>query len=125
MTHQELILKYPKIFDVSNQSRISWEFPKGWFDLVDQLCQEIQSYCDEHPEYEQVKCDQIKEKFGGLRFYINSGTDEVYEIIGKYAKKSTKLCNECSCTDCEIVRTKGWILYLCKPCAIKLNKNVE
>lgn len=35
------------------------------------------------------------------------------------------MCQECGCADCDIVRTKGWITYLCEPCAIKLNKEFD
>lgn len=38
---------------------------------------------------------QIKEKFGGLRFYINTGTDEIYNIISKYEKLSYETCEVC------------------------------
>lgn len=114
--------KYPKIF--ANIHRANYGFPKTWTNLVNSLCHEIQKYCDTH-ECDQVECIQIKEKFGSLRFYINQGTAEIYEIIRTHEKLSYEMCQECGCVDCDIVRTKGWISYLCKPCATKLNKPVE
>lgn len=113
--------KYPKIFKDIHWA--NYGFPETWTSLVDQLCQEIQDYCDLNKI--QVKCDQVKEKFGGLRFYVDVYTEGIDSIISKYEKQSTELCQECGCTNCELVRTKGWISYLCNPCAIKLNKDVE
>lgn len=38
---------------------------------------------------------QIKEKRGGLRFDINSGSNEIYEIISKYENLSYEICEVC------------------------------
>lgn len=35
---------------------------------------------------------QVKEKFGGLRFYINEGTDVMHERIGQAELESMKTC---------------------------------
>jgi len=114
--------KYPKIFE--NIHRANYGFPEAWTNLVDNLCLEIQLYCNTH-DCDQVQCVQVKEKFGGLRFYVNSATDEVYKMIRRAENRSIELCQECGCSNCELIRTKGWISYLCKPCAIKLNKEFD
>jgi hypothetical protein len=38
---------------------------------------------------------QIKEKFGGLRFYIGTGDDKLWDIITEYEKMSYITCEEC------------------------------
>jgi hypothetical protein len=35
---------------------------------------------------------QVKEKFGGLRFYINEGTSEIHQRIAKAEIESMKIC---------------------------------
>jgi hypothetical protein len=35
---------------------------------------------------------QVKEKFGGLRFYINEGTSEIHQRIVKAEIESMKIC---------------------------------
>ena len=122
MTQQELYLKYPKIFDLSFTHRVSWGIPETWVPLVDSLCHEIQEYCDTH-DCEQVRCVQVKEKFGALRFYVDSAVEDVYNMIRQAEEKSYDLCQECGSTE-NLVRTKGWIKILCKPCSIKLDKEV-
>jgi hypothetical protein len=55
---------------------------------------------------------QIKEKFGGLRFYIGEGTDEMFDRISQAESQSLKTCMKCGKpgkpTD------TGWILVLCE-----------
>lgn len=124
MTQKELYLKYPKIFDLSFTHRVNWGIPKTWVPLVDSLCQELQEFYDTK-QIEQGKCVQVKEKFGTLRFYTHVSLDGEDEIISKYERKSMEICQECGCTDCNIIKTKSWVTYLCKPCTIKLNKEYE
>ena len=72
----KLTKKYPKIFkdryvDIK-KSPIGFgiECDNGWYWLIDNLCQNIQSYIDnnEHLKIDQVIATQIKEKFGRLNF---------------------------------------------------------
>ena len=44
----------------------------GWFDLVWRLCEEIETVVGEGTSF---KVAQVKEKFGGLRFYFEGGND--------------------------------------------------
>lgn len=46
---------------------ISSHLSIGWFDLVDRLCSAIEAILGTDIEY--FECRQIKEKYGGLRFY--------------------------------------------------------
>lgn len=38
---------------------------------------------------------QIKEKFGGLRFYLSEYNDELSKIIDFYERESVKICEVC------------------------------
>lgn len=38
---------------------------------------------------------QVKEKFGGLRFYVQQGTDEVYKLVSEAEAKSYHICEVC------------------------------
>ena len=62
-----------------------------------------------------VNITTIKEKFGGLRFYISGGSDEIFDLIDKAEEESFKVCEECGTR--ENVETKGsWLKTLCKKC---------
>ena len=61
---------------------------------------------------------QIKEKYGGLRWYDNGfpqeGFEEYRNWINKYEELSFKTCINCGKS--AIGFTKGWITPLCKEC---------
>lgn len=60
------------------------------------------------------KAMQVKEKFGGLRFYMNYYVEEIEELISKAQAKSFKICEHCGNPGEE--RGGGWILTLCDSC---------
>lgn len=65
---------------------------------------------------------QCKEKFGGLRFYINGASTEVHELITKAEDASYKICEQCG-SSTEVTQTNGrWINTYCKKCLVKNNK---
>ena len=41
------------------------------------------------------RASQVKEKFGGLRFYMTTGSREIRDLIGKAEKLSFQTCEEC------------------------------
>ena len=54
---------------------------------------------------------QVKEKFGGLRFYIGSGDDAVFDRIAKAENDSYDTCEVCG--EPGKARKGGWIQTLC------------
>lgn len=106
--------KYPKIF----KYKTGIECSDGWFDLIDKLCFDIQEYTDCDPEmHPQVRAIQIKEKFGGLRFYVESAANYQHNLIEKAENESYKICELCGSKD-KVGQTRGgWITTLCKRCA--------
>jgi rubrerythrin len=63
---------------------------------------------------------QIKEKFGGLRFYANSTTDEMEYLISQYEDRSEHTCEVCSQPGSQ--NDEGWISTLCPSCREANNK---
>lgn len=61
----------------------------GWLGLIENLIREIIE-----AGWDKQVC-QVKEKFGGLRFYINEGSKEVHDIITKYEHQSYTVCEVC------------------------------
>ena len=60
----------------------------GWFDIIWDLSSKleplIQKFIDENPTAEvHPRASQVKEKFGGLRFYMTHASDEIRELIGE------------------------------------------
>ena len=59
---------------------------EGWFPLIKDLIVDLIAL-----GWDKQVC-QVKEKFGGLRFYINDGTDEIFDRINKAEDESYKTC---------------------------------
>ena len=120
----------------------------GWYDIIDTLCQAITNtystsleidevdakhlgvepykFKDEVSYIYSVNCpqvvaQQVKEKFGGLRFYVATGNADVYELIRVAGEESFKICEECGTR--ENVNTEGkWLKTLCPKCRKKNEK---
>jgi len=115
-----LFKKYPEIFAGKDKSIIESLIPfglecgDGWAGIIDTLCKLIQEYVSDHKGY-QTEAVQVKEKYGGLRFYINGGNDYVDGLITFAERLSYMTCEQCGSTD-GVTQTKGWVYTLCRQC---------
>jgi len=82
------------------------EVHDGWKEIVTR-CYEA---CVKH----DVEILQIKEKFGGLRFYVGQAPDIVHDIIAKAESESLKTCERCG--EPGTLTGTHWVLTLCKKC---------
>lgn len=107
-----LSTKYPEMYrDVYCGISIG----KGWFQIVDELSGLIHSHYKwlsqqgKAAGYPQVA--QIKEKFGGLRFYIDAADDYTYGAINMAEQVASRTCEVCGAPGTR--RSGGWIRTLC------------
>lgn len=132
---QQLIDKYPKIFQLDESRRLE-PFPMfgiecgdGWYDLLDRLCGLIQNHIDwrnkqrdmflknnphnvEIPEeISQVTVSQIKEKFGTLRFYYDGGDEYIHGLVSMADTMSGVICEVCG--ERGQFRGRGWYYTAC------------
>ena len=67
----------------------------GWFNLLDQLMGNIQHYIDwkekQGNPIQQVTLDQVKSKFGGLRFYYTGGDDYISGMVSLAESKKQRV----------------------------------
>ena len=125
---KKLYDKYPKIFRQKDlpmtETAMCWgiECDDGWFDLIDTLCFLLQhSVVNGHPQIEAI---QVKEKFGGLRFYVN-GCDDYQDGLIAFAENfSYNICEICGTTR-NVGHTKNFIKTICEDCYNKSNINLE
>ena len=66
----------------------------------------------------QVEATQVKEKFGGLRFYINGGDARIYGMIDFAEHLSHSICEFCGSMK-NIKHSKGWVITACQECIDK------
>lgn len=103
----------------SNTAISVWGFEcgDGWFELIWKLSEdlkEMNKHIIRTPE-DPFQVLQVKEKFGGLRFYTNTASDEMFKRILKAEHDSFSICENCGKEGC--LRTEGWAKTLCNECA--------
>jgi hypothetical protein len=69
----------------------------------------------ESNRYPQITAVQVKEKFGGLRFYVHSASDSQHAIINWAESLSYRICENCGSSK-NIGSTQGWLRTLCIEC---------
>lgn len=135
--------KYPKMmvnrYKDMQETCMCWGFEcgDGWFDILDQLMGNIQHHIDwkekqrdwairfnstAAPEdirpvpdsIPQVTLDQVKEKFGTLRFYYTGGDDYISGMVTMAESMSGVTCE--SCGNPGKSKGGGWVRTICEPC---------
>jgi hypothetical protein len=118
---EQLTKDFPKIFGntkkTPKESAMAFGISTGdgWYWIINHLCRALQGRTDEFGE-PQIVASQVKEKFGGLRFYVNGASDEQYSLIHFTESLSYSVCEECGTMDKVSLRKDGWIMTLCDTC---------
>ena len=69
--------------------------PDGWRAAFgEQLCEELSKELKRAGIIDSYRIIQIKEKYGGLRWYDAGNTKNGYAIIHKYEELSKRICIE-------------------------------
>jgi hypothetical protein len=104
--------KYPKMF---SQPYGGFAVGEGWWPILQALCSNIQHYLNwknkESETVPQVVVEQIKEKFGGLRFYYQGGDNHIGGMVRMAEAWAEKSCETCGAAG--TLGGKGWIKTLC------------
>jgi hypothetical protein len=117
---------FPKFKRGDREIDFYFEVGDGWYPIIARACCLIQNHVDwkqsnyvrsnphqpddvEPPQ--QFVVVQIKEKFGGLRFYGDYSDEFIDGVVSMAEGMSYSVCEECG--DAGIARTEGWIKTLC------------
>jgi len=114
-----------EVFELLNQKEIvlpiqfGFECDDGWYMLLEQLLYNIEWHLDPEPwprkERMPFTINQIKEKFGGLRFYYTGGDEFIHGMVTFAESLSYHICERCGSTK-NVTQTEGWITTLCENC---------
>lgn len=131
--NKELLKKYPWLtpyYVYTNELPEDYDYSYTWMDDIplgwkkafgDQMVEELGVLLEKYNYQDKYKLCQIKEKYGGLRWYDegfpSEGYDEYSEWLDKYEELSFKTCIECGKPAKYF--TKGWIMPICEDCAKK------
>lgn len=121
---EKLYKDFPELYKQHSWSMqdtcMCWGFEcdDGWFDLIYQLSKDIVE-----KSKNKIQAIQVKEKFGGLRFYYQWITEdntslkfhrEIEKLIEEAENKSYKICEICG--NPGEPNENGWISTLCEKC---------
>jgi hypothetical protein len=138
----KLCSKYPELFQDRNGSpqntAMCWGFEcaDGWFSLIESICEylmgdvnrlkdRIQSVYYKDEERDAMRLElaeaeknipvvmQVKEKFGGLRFYVHGATEKQFDYIYFAEHLSYKVCEDCGTMKDVMSYDISWIRTLC------------
>lgn len=70
-----------------------------------------QAFREPYARVEHVVVRQIKEKFGGLRFYYDGGDEQVYGMVRMAEAWASTICEQCG--EPGKLRHGGWVQTLC------------
>jgi hypothetical protein len=85
--------------------------PHGWLTIVDTLCTAIERYCD-NKKIPLPVVAQIKEKFGGLRYYVDDLPNELYPLVSFVESFSFSICETCG-NPGQLRTDSSYLLTLC------------
>jgi len=137
-----LCSKYPELFRDRNGSprhtAMCWGFDcgNGWYSLIESICEYLMSdvnrlrdriesdfYTAEAKEiikqelvYATINIPvvvQVKEKFGGLRFYTHGASEDQSQYIHFAENLSYRICEECGAMKDVMTYNIGWAKSLC------------
>ena len=98
----------------SSLSHFGFETDDGWFQIIRDLSARLEGIIKRLPEGERddYYAVQVKEKFGGLRFYMNMETEEMSRVIREAEGQSVVTCGVCGRPG--RLRGRGWVKTLCE-----------
>ena len=115
---------YPKMFQGQYGG---FAVGKGWYPILEALCASIQQHTDWREKQgnaiPQVVVEQIKEKFGGLRFYYEGGDEQIHGMV-----RMAEAWAGIACEDCGGIgkrRSGGWVRTLCDIHEAERNARIE
>lgn len=106
----------------------------GWWPIIEALCTNIQHHIDwnnknfekgytQYKQVPQVTVEQIKEKFGGLRFYYQGGDEHISGMVRMAESWAGHSCEECGAPG--EMRSGGWVKTLCDKHEAERQKKYE
>jgi len=101
---------------------LCWGFDvgDGWYKITKKLSQKLDKMIAKlawlHPEYvlngTLPRASQVKEKFGTLRFYMDSSTEEMEDLIEEAQLESARTCEVCGQPG-KTHSIRGWLSTVC------------
>ena len=119
-TYNHLYQKYKELFtkaDLMPFPMFGFECGIGWYDILDGLLNGIYEHL-KISNLQNFQIVQVKEKFGGLRFYVHGADDAIHALIRDAENLSYSTCELCGSRE-NVKMSHGWIKVACESCIAK------
>jgi hypothetical protein len=118
--------QYPRLFP---RGPLHWGFEvgDGWSDIIVALCARINALLEESPGA-SLSVKQVKEKFGGLRFYydLRGANESLIIALDEAVDLAEAACGH-ACERCgrlgSLDDRSGWLSTLCEACRLDLSQS--
>ena len=102
----------------TNPYQYSFAVGDGWYKLIYELVHDIRINDLKKGDW-ITKATQVKEKFGGLRFYVTGTSDKNWALIRNAEQKSYAVCEETG-SEVEVgTWNNGWVRTMCRKEALR------
>ena len=102
-----------------------FEVGDGWFDLIASTSKAIETILEAQAPEDRagIRCAQVKEKFGVLRWYVDGldldvggphWHDNIERLIAQAESDSRKICEKCGQPG--RIRGRNWLVTRCDAC---------
>lgn len=97
----------------TNHSCMSYGFmcEDGWYNIIKKLSLQLSEYSKRF--HLSLRVTQVKEKFGGLRFYVNHTDDYINRRISEAMSISFNTCEVCGSNDRVKLCGRSYVQSLC------------
>jgi hypothetical protein len=118
-----LFAKFPDLYRQHSlpmtQTAMCWGFSHGdgWFNIIRELSIKLSHYARKNNL--KIEASQVKEKFGGLRFYLDYNDKVTDKLVEEAEKACSKTCEVCGSTNNVTTSGKCWVITRCEECRKK------
>ena len=120
---QKLYDRFPELYRQHSldmrQTAMCWGFDvdDGWFDIIWTLSLALED--ETKTSGTVIEAVQVKEKFGGLRFYVGGCTERGHKLIEAAERTADHTCEVCGKSG-KVTNRGGWLKTVCKEHAAEL-----
>lgn len=108
--YQKLAEKYPDFF----KTAFGFECGPGWYKIIEKLTNDINAII-QRDKLENCYATTVKEKYGTLRYYMSTETDEISDLIEKAEDETENTCEVCG-NPGQMNRNGYWLAVRCNEC---------
>lgn len=110
---REIMQQFPLLY--RHKLRYGFECGDGWATLIKQLSAQLEPLIAELPAVDQrdTYAAHVKQKFGGLRFYMTTPSYAMYQAIAEAEAVSLRTCEACGAPG-KLNQRDSWLYVSCE-----------